>query len=54
MGEQERILLMINRWGYLNTEQLGLLVNKKKRATEELLKTLHKKRVDKIWPTYPS
>ncbi|QIA74011.1 hypothetical protein GL982_10705 (plasmid) [Spiroplasma citri] len=36
-------MLMINRWGYLNTEQLGLLVNKKKRATKELLKTLHKK-----------
>ncbi|WP_338982138.1 hypothetical protein [Spiroplasma endosymbiont of Eupeodes luniger] len=43
MGEQEKILIMINRWGYLNTEQVSLLVNKKKRATEELLKTLHKK-----------
>ncbi|PQP79098.1 hypothetical protein C6B38_02340 [Spiroplasma sp. ChiS] len=39
---------MINRWGYLNTEQIGLLVNKKKRATEELLKTLHKKGLIKV------
>lgn len=48
MGEQEKILMMINRWGYLNTEQISLLVNKKKRATEELLKTLHKKGLIKV------
>ena len=48
MGEQEKILLMINRWGYLNTVQSGLLVNKKKRASEELLKTLHKKGLIKV------
>nr|WP_011225088.1 replication-relaxation family protein [Spiroplasma kunkelii]AAS59573.1 hypothetical protein SKUN_p0005 [Spiroplasma kunkelii CR2-3x] len=48
MGEQEKILLIINRWGYLNTEQITLLVNKKKRATEELLKTLHKKGLIKV------
>lgn len=48
MGEQEKVLIMINRWGCLNTEQVSLLVNKKKRATEELLKTLHKKGLIKI------
>ncbi|MBW3059324.1 hypothetical protein D6D54_07485 [Spiroplasma poulsonii] len=48
MGKQEKILIMINRWGYLNTEQIGLLVNKKKRATEELLKTIHKKGLIKV------
>lgn len=48
MGEQEKILIMINRWGYLNTEQIGSLVNKKKRATEELLKILHKNWLIKV------
>ncbi|UNF62714.1 hypothetical protein [Spiroplasma poulsonii] len=28
MGELEKILLMINRWGYLNLEQIALLLNK--------------------------
>ncbi|QCO23186.1 hypothetical protein SRED_003048 (plasmid) [Spiroplasma melliferum] len=28
MGELEKILIMINRWGYLNLEQIALLLNK--------------------------
>ncbi|RUO85919.1 hypothetical protein [Spiroplasma endosymbiont of Megaselia nigra] len=28
MGELEKILLMINRWGYLNLEQIALLLKK--------------------------
>ncbi|MFW4370883.1 MAG: hypothetical protein EHV01_002960 [Spiroplasma sp. hy2] len=28
MGELEKILIMINRWGYLNLEQTALLLNK--------------------------
>lgn len=28
MGELEKILIMINRWGYLNLEQVALLLNK--------------------------
>ncbi|MBW3059307.1 hypothetical protein D6D54_07700 [Spiroplasma poulsonii] len=28
MGELKKILIMINRWGYLNLEQIALLLNK--------------------------
>ncbi len=28
MGELEKILFIINRWGYLNLEQIALLLNK--------------------------
>ncbi|WP_186823506.1 hypothetical protein [Spiroplasma phoeniceum] len=42
MGELEKILLMINRWGYLNIEQVALLTQKSfisaKRILERNLK----------------
>ncbi|MBH8623167.1 MULTISPECIES: hypothetical protein [Spiroplasma] len=28
MGELEKILIIINRWGYLNLEQVALLLSK--------------------------
>ncbi len=37
MGEQEKILMMINRWGYLNSEQIALLLNKNQNTIERLL-----------------
>ncbi|RUO86535.1 hypothetical protein [Spiroplasma endosymbiont of Megaselia nigra] len=40
MGEQEKILLMINRWGYLNTEQISLLLNKKENNTYKFVMKL--------------
>lgn len=40
MGEQEKILIMINRWGYLNTEQISLLVNKKENVTYKFVMKL--------------
>lgn len=40
MGEQEKILIMINRWGYLNTEQISLLLNKKENITYKFVMKL--------------
>lgn len=40
MGEQEKVLLMINRWGYLNTEQISLLLNKKENITYKFVMKL--------------
>ncbi|WP_426606015.1 hypothetical protein [Spiroplasma endosymbiont of Glossina fuscipes fuscipes] len=48
MGEQEKILLMINRWGYLTAEQIALLLNKPIESAKTNLKTLHKKQFYKI------
>ncbi|KAI92001.1 hypothetical protein [Spiroplasma melliferum] len=40
MGEQEKILLLINSWGYLNTEQISLLLNKKENGTYKFIMKL--------------
>lgn len=40
MGEQEKILIMINRWGYLKIEQIALLVNKKENITYKFIMKL--------------
>lgn len=40
MGEQEKILFMINRWEYLNTQQIALLLNKKENITYKFIMKL--------------
>lgn len=42
MGELEKILFIINRWGYLNTEQIALLLNKNIQTIETQKKKLLK------------
>lgn len=37
MGELEKILIMINRWGYLTAEQISLLLYKNQNTIERLL-----------------
>ncbi|GAA6238926.1 MAG: hypothetical protein SPLM_10430 [Spiroplasma phoeniceum] len=40
MTEQIKIIDMINRWGYLNTEQISLLLNKKENITYKFIMKL--------------
>ncbi|MBP1525680.1 MAG: hypothetical protein H9Q65_03910 [Spiroplasma ixodetis] len=40
MGELEKILFIINRWGYLNTEQIALLLNKNIQTIETQKKAI--------------
>ncbi|WP_338987147.1 hypothetical protein [Spiroplasma endosymbiont of Dasysyrphus albostriatus] len=42
MGELEKILFIINRWGYLNAEQIALLLNKNIQTIETQKKKLLK------------
>lgn len=42
MGQLEKILFIINRWGYLNTEQIALLLNKNIQTIETQKKKLLK------------
>ncbi|PTQ58147.1 hypothetical protein [Spiroplasma poulsonii] len=44
MGELEKILIMINRWGYLNTEQVALLTQKSFISAKRILERNIKKR----------
>ncbi|MBW1241338.1 MAG: hypothetical protein EIB84_00175 (plasmid) [Spiroplasma poulsonii] len=37
MGELEKILIMINHWGYLTAEQISLLLYKNQNTIERLL-----------------
>ncbi|WP_174480306.1 hypothetical protein [Spiroplasma endosymbiont of Danaus chrysippus] len=46
--EQLKILEIINRWGYLNTEQIALLLSKNKNTTITLLKSLTIKKLIRI------
>ncbi|WP_252320918.1 hypothetical protein [Spiroplasma endosymbiont of Lariophagus distinguendus] len=49
--EQLKILEIINRWGYLNTYQISLLLNKEINAVDWLIRALIDKkliRVDKL------
>ncbi|MBW1242396.1 MAG: hypothetical protein EIB84_06440 [Spiroplasma poulsonii] len=51
MGELEKILIMINRWGYLNLEQITLLLNKNIKTIQlqkEKLVKLKMLNVDKL------
>ncbi|RUO85970.1 hypothetical protein [Spiroplasma endosymbiont of Megaselia nigra] len=48
MGELEKILLMINRWGYLNIEQVALLTQKSFVSTKRILERNLKKGFYKI------
>ena len=40
MGELEKILIIINRWGYLNIQQVALLLDKKENITYKIIKKL--------------
>ncbi|WP_424527562.1 hypothetical protein [Spiroplasma endosymbiont of Glossina fuscipes fuscipes] len=48
MGELEKILLMINRWGYLNIEQVALLTQKSFISAKRILERNLKKGFYKI------
>ncbi|UNF62696.1 hypothetical protein [Spiroplasma poulsonii] len=48
MGELEKILIMINRWGYLNTEQVALLTQKSFISAKRILERNIKKGFYKI------
>ncbi|MBH8623468.1 hypothetical protein, partial [Spiroplasma sp. hyd1] len=48
MGELEKILLMINRWGYLNLEQVALLIQKSFISAKRILERNLKKGFYKI------
>ncbi|WP_424527508.1 hypothetical protein [Spiroplasma endosymbiont of Glossina fuscipes fuscipes] len=45
MTEQIKIMDMINKWGYLNLEQISLLLNKNIKSTENRLAVLVKKKL---------
>lgn len=45
MTEQIKIMEMINHWGYLNLEQIALLLNKNKKTVESQLSVLVKKKL---------
>ena len=46
--EQIKILKIINRWGYLNKEEIALLLNKNVEATKTLLRVLINKKLIRI------
>ncbi|QIA72182.1 hypothetical protein GL981_12970 (plasmid) [Spiroplasma citri] len=48
MTEQIKIMDMINRWGYLNLEQVALLLNKNKNTVEKQLYILINKNIGVI------
>nr|WP_192960548.1 hypothetical protein [Spiroplasma citri] len=45
MTEQIKIMDMINKWGYLNLEQVALLLNKNKNTVEKQLYILINKKL---------
>ncbi|WP_342273179.1 BlaI/MecI/CopY family transcriptional regulator [Spiroplasma endosymbiont of Acasis viretata] len=46
--EQIKILEIINRWGYLNTEQIALLLNKNNATVDTLIRILNNKKLIRV------
>ncbi|WJG71486.1 BlaI/MecI/CopY family transcriptional regulator [Spiroplasma ixodetis] len=46
--EQLKILEIINRWGYLNTEQIALLLNKNNATVDTLIRILNNKKLIRV------
>jgi len=46
--EQLKILKIINRWGYLNTEQIALLLNKNNATVDTLIRILNNKKLIRV------
>ncbi|BDT05202.1 BlaI/MecI/CopY family transcriptional regulator [Spiroplasma ixodetis] len=46
--EQIKILEIINRWGYLNTEQIALLLNKNNATVDTLIRILNNKKLLRV------
>ncbi|WP_174479967.1 hypothetical protein [Spiroplasma endosymbiont of Danaus chrysippus] len=47
--EQIKILEIINRWGYLNKEEIALLLNKNIEAIKTLLRVFNKEKNNSNW-----